>query len=81
MNSYCGLNGMTKDTSQLNKLAAHCAASVLNVNKGLIDARVLDKAMIQNIWDSCNSTGGWSPTAGVTWTIDGVCSWMATTWS
>jgi hypothetical protein len=81
MNTYCGMNGYTKDTTALNKLAAHCAASVLNVNSNTVDARVLDKPKIQAIWDSCNATGTWSPTAGVNWTVDDVCNWMATTWT
>lgn len=84
MNSYCGLNGVTKDTSSLNKLAAHCSASLLNVEKGLIDTHVLTKAKIQEIWNACAANGGtgtWSPMSGVTWTVNDVCNWMATTWS
>lgn len=84
MNSYCGLNGVALDTTPLNKLAAHCAASLLNVEKGYIDARVLDKAKIQAIWTACAANGGtgtWSPMSGVTWTVNDVCNWMATTWA
>lgn len=84
MNSYCGMNGEASDTTSLNKLAAHCAASLLNVEKGYIDARVLDKAKIQAIWNACavnGGTGTWAPVAGVTWTVTDVCNWMATTWA
>lgn len=86
MNSYCGLNGYEwrRDTGSLNKLAAHCAASLLNVEVGLIDERVLTKDKIQEIWDACsvgNGTGSWQPIPGVYWSANDVCNWMATTWS
>ena len=84
MNSYCGLNGVAKDSTNLTKLAAHCSASLLNVEKKLVDQRVLSKAKIQEIWNACavnGGTGTWSPVSGVTWTVTQVCNWMATTWS
>lgn len=84
MNSWCGMNGETSNVTSLNKLAAHCSASLLNCEKGLIDSRVLTKQKIQDIWNACavnNGTGTWSPGTGVTWNVNQVCDWLATTWS
>lgn len=81
INTYCGINGAASDTTALNKLAAHCSASLLNCAQGLVPAQILTKNQIQVIWDSCMTTGTWSPTTGVHWTVNDVCNWMATTWT
>jgi hypothetical protein len=65
--------------SDPDSLGRHCAASILNVAKGLVPTTVLTIDVIQDMWTSCSNGGTYSPSPGVNWNAKQVVDYLLTT--
>lgn len=61
------------------ELGRHCAASVLNVAKGLVPTTVLTIPVILDMWTATANGGYYEPTAGVHWYAGDVVNYLKTT--
>ena len=64
------------DTDQLGR---HCAASVLNVAKGLVPTTVLTIPVILAMWTATSSGGYYEPVPGIKWYSADVVHYLKTT--
>lgn len=61
------------------KLGMHCAASILNVAKGLVPTTVLTIPVIMDMWASTSGGGYYEPSVGVKWYSADVVTYLKST--
>ncbi len=61
------------------RLGMHCAASILNVAKGLVPPTVLTIPIILDMWASTYNGGFYEPVAGVKWGPEAVVDYLKST--
>lgn len=61
------------------RLGMHCAASILNVAKGLVPSTVLTIPVILDMWLSTYNGGFYNPMPGVQWNSEDVVAYLQST--